>query len=268
MSSQPDYSLLDRPEILGAVFYPRQDWAPAPAGARDYMVPVEGDVSISCRFYPGPAAGPSVLYFHGNGEVACDYDGIAPLYNRLGIGLFVADFRGYGRSGGKPSFSAMSTDAHKILSFFRETVAAGDSSTRLFVMGRSLGAHAAVELASQQSEHLSGLIIESGAPNAARMAHRFGLSSDGLDALAQALSARIQSIALPALVIHGAEDTLIPVDAGVALHEELGSHEKELVIIPGAGHNDIMMVGAEQYFSAIEKFVFPDGGAVKERGGA
>ena len=105
MSSQPDYSLLDRPEILGAVFYPRQDWAPPPVAARDYMVPVEGDVSISCRFYPGPADGPSVLYFHGNGEVACDYDGIAPLYHRLGIGLVVAAFRRYGRTGRARGFS-------------------------------------------------------------------------------------------------------------------------------------------------------------------
>ena len=257
---QPDYSVLDRPEILQVVFYPRQDWTPPPAGASDYMVDVEPGTQVSCRYYPAPAGGPCMLYFHGNGEVACEHDSIAPLYNRLGIGLFVADFRGYGRSNGTPSFASMAADAHAIFEFFSETARSSDSSDRLFVMGRSLGSHPALELASQQHEHLSGLIVESGASGIARMASRFGLSPERVDKLADALSARIRSIELPALIIHGERDSLIPVSAGIELHQEIGSEDKRLVIIPGAEHNDIMMVGTDQYFSAIEDFVVPNQG--------
>ena len=194
--------------------------------------------------------------FHGNGEVACEHDSIAPLYNRLGIGLFVADYRGYGRSDGMPTFSSMAAGAHPILRFFLETAHSSGSSESLFVMGRSLGSHSAVELASQYPDQLSGLIVESGAPNAARMARRFGLASERIDELAEALSARIRSIMLPALIIHGDRDSLIPIEAGIALHQEIGSEKKRLVIIPGADHNDIMAVGAEQYFSEIKDFVF------------
>lgn len=255
MSLEPHYSVLDKPEILQMVFYPRRDWYPPPEGVIDHMVEVEQGISVSCRYYPVPANGPCILYFHGNGEVASDHDSIAPLYNRLGIGLFVADYRGYGRSDGSPSFSTMRSDAHAICRYFVEAVRPSGTERRLYIMGRSLGAHSAVELASQYQDEFSGLIVESGAPNAARMASRFGLSSPKMDELAKAVSARIQSIRLPALIIHGERDSLIPVDAGIALHEEIGSESKRLEIIPGADHNDIVLVGTEQYFSAIRDFV-------------
>lgn len=253
-----DYSILDRPEILGVVFYPRQDWTATPPNAHDYMVPVEPGVSVSCRYYPASAGSPCILYFHGNGEVASDYDGVAPLYNGIDVGLFVADFRGYGRSSGTPGFASMAADADAVLSFFQEAVQPPASSRRLFVMGRSLGTHSATELASQHPEDLDGLIVESGAPIAARLAGRLGSSAKGADELVRAVFAQIRSIELPALVMHGERDSLIPVDAGIELHRELGSKEKRLVIIPGAGHNDIMMVGAEQYLRAIKDFVFQD----------
>jgi uncharacterized protein len=256
LSHQPDYSILDRPEILQFIFYPRQEWTPPPASAIDYMVDVEPGLSVSCRFYPVWGDSPCILYFHGNGEVACDHDWIAPLYNRLGISLFVADYRGYGRSGGTPSFSSVAADAHPIFRFFLETARSSGSSRPLFVMGRSLGSHPAVELASCYPEHFSGLIVESGAPNPARLANRFGLSSERMDELAEAVSTRIRSIELPALIIHGERDSLIPVDEGKRLFEELGSRDKRLLIIPGADHNDMMLVGTGQYFSAIRDFVF------------
>jgi hypothetical protein len=151
----------------------------------------------------------------------------------------------------------MAADAHTIFKFFLETARSSDSSARLFVMGRSLGARSALELASQEPDQISGLIVESGASGVARMASRFGLSPR-VDKLADALSARIRSIELPALIIHGELDSLIPVSAGIELHQEIGSEDKRLVIIPGAEHNDIMMVGTEQYFSAIEDFVVPN----------
>ena len=49
-----------------------------------------------------PAA-PSILFFHGNGEIVADYDDLGPLYNRMGINFLAADYRGYGRSTGRPT---------------------------------------------------------------------------------------------------------------------------------------------------------------------
>ena len=256
MSHDADYSVLDRPEILHFIFYPRRDWTPPPPEASDFMVPVDAGVSISCRFYPAAAGSPSILYFHGNGEVVCDHDWIARLYNREGVSLFVADYRGYGRSGGTPSFASMTADAHAICGFFLETVRASGHGGSVFVMGRSLGSHSAVELAFHYPKDFRGLIVESGSSNMARLLELFGLSSEGLSRLGETISARLRFIKLPALVIHGEWDSLIPPDEAVTLYEQLGSQEKRLVIVPGADHNSVMAVGMEQYFAAVREFVF------------
>jgi len=95
---------------------------------------------------------PCILYFHGNGEVACEHDWLAQLYNTEGISLFVADYRGYGLSDGVPSFASVTADAHSICSFFLEKVRPSGNGVPLFVMGRSLGSHCAVELAYHYPE--------------------------------------------------------------------------------------------------------------------
>ena len=97
-----DFSVLDRPDISGSSFYPRSNWRPTSQGAEDHTIPVAEGVSLSCRFFPMGKEKPTILYFYGNGETAADYDGIAPLYNQIGVNFFVPDYRGYGRSGGSP----------------------------------------------------------------------------------------------------------------------------------------------------------------------
>lgn len=257
MTPDPDYSLLDRPEVLGFVFYPRKDWTAAPSGASDHLVPIEDGVSVSCRFYFASLDGPSLIFFHGNGEVACDYDAIAPMYQRLGLNLFVADYRGYGLSGGRPTFSRLISDSHAILRYFRDTLRAGRYSGGVLVMGRSLGSYPAVELASHYQDGLEGLIIESGFAGVGRLLGYLGLPLQlpGLGDLEEAHLAKVRSIRKPALVIHGEQDFLVPLREGKELYGALGSPDKRLVTIPGAGHNDIMLVGLEEYFSAIRDFV-------------
>ena len=104
-----------------------------------------------------------ILYFHGNGEIASDYDTIAPFYTRLGITLFVIDYRGYGLSDGSPS--GLRPDRGCLEAYTRapEMLAERGLETRpLFVMGRSLGSAAAIEIVFRAKEQVAGLIIESG----------------------------------------------------------------------------------------------------------
>ncbi|MBE0481661.1 MAG: alpha/beta fold hydrolase [Dehalococcoidia bacterium] len=256
MAHEIDFTFLDQPEILHFVFYPREDWTPPPFGARDYSVQVEVGTSISCRFYPSSEDSPSVLYFHGNGEVVYDYDGIAPLYNREGINLFVADYRGYGQSGGSPSFSTAVSDAHVIFDFFRDTLRLDAYRGPLFVMGRSLGSLPAVELACKRQEELNGLMVESGFASPGRFFRYAGFfDSPVIGEFEEATLERLRSITLPALIIHGEWDEIIPYEQAQFLYEKLGSEDKRLVTIPRAGHNDIMLVAMETYFSSVRDFV-------------
>ncbi len=257
MSNRPDYTLLDRPELLQFVFYPRRDFAEAPSNATDHSVPVEEGVSVSCRFYVHSQSSPSILYFHGNGEVVSDYNYIAPYYNQRGINLFVADYRGYGASGGRPTFTNTIGDAHIVFKSFVDILKGDRHSGDLFVMGRSLGSISAIELAFHYQKQIKGLIVESGFARVHRLMERLGfpaeLFSPGGGEVPNLAS--IRAIALPTLVIHGEQDSLIPPAEGRDLFDNAGTKDKRLVVIPGADHNDIMLLGLQQYFAAITEFV-------------
>ena len=252
-----DFSLLDRPEILSVMFYPRPDGTPPPPGASDLSVPVADDVAVHCRWYPLATAAPAVLFFHGNGEVVADYDGIAPVYHRFGMSLFAADYRGYGRSGGRPSFGGMLADALLVSDAIHRRLDDEGVTGGRFVMGRSLGGLSALEVAARRPERLRGLILES-ATAGARGWSRFARPGDdpsAWDALLEGQRAKLRSVTLPLLSIHGEWDELIPVQTALETHELVGSTEKALEIIPGAGHNDLLYRGIDRYFGALAAFV-------------
>ena len=221
---------------------------------------ITGDdgVQLSARFFPVGQANPTVLFFYGNGETAAGYDNIAPLYNQIGVNFFVVDYRGYGASGGSPAFSVMLADAVKVLDSLRDMLAGSDFTGPLYVMGRSMGRHSAFELAVEAADRIDGVIIESGRPNLARFT--IGLNEEEARAMEDAYHAKAHSINIPALVIHGEQDELAPVQDAVAMHDKMQTPDKHLLVIPGAGHNDLMFVGLRQYFEAIRRFVVQYGG--------
>lgn len=251
-----DYSLLDRAGVAQMIFHPRPDPGPPPPGASDHAIEVEPGVAIAARFYSASEGHPTVLYFHGNGEVMGDHDGIAHFYHEIGLNLLVAEFRGYGKSDGSPSVAALVTDSLDMVEYATVLLAEGGYDPRMFVMGRSLGSQPALEVAARGSKHVRGLIIESGAASIRRLIDRFGFSGDsGAALLADKHEAKIRSVRLPALLIHGETDDLVPLDQAAELYDLLEGTRRELVVIPGAGHNDILWVGRRQYFEAIQSFV-------------
>lgn len=252
-----DFSLLDRPDIAAVMFYPRHGGTPLPPGAVDLMAPVAAGVAVHVRLHlPLPEA-PTVLFFHGNGEVVADYDDIAPVFAHFGMNLVVADYRGYGISDGSPSFTAMLADAHAVKdAAFARLDAEGYTGPR-FLMGRSLGALSATELAATDAGGLLGLILESGAAGIRGWSRfvRPGEDSAAWEALAAAQRERLRAITLPLLTIHGAWDELIPLDTALEVQQAVGSSEKDLLVIDRAGHNDLMSVGLPRYFSTLAAFV-------------
>jgi len=251
-----DYSALDRPEILAFVFYPRNDFTGTPPGAHDYRISVDEDVSISCRLHVFEADSPSVLYFHGNGEVVSDYDDIAPMYAGTGLNLFVADYRGYGASQGRPTLSNTIADAGVVFEAFAGILQREGYCTDIFVMGRSLGSLSAVEVAYRHQDRVKGLIIESGFAAFSSLLSHLGIPPGvvGVDDPEAPNLAGVRAIEVPTLVIHGEHDQLIPVSEGEALFRGSAAADKKLLIITGADHNDIMWTGREEYFRAIREF--------------
>jgi pimeloyl-ACP methyl ester carboxylesterase len=252
--------LLDRPEVLRVLFHPRREseWHQTPPGVRPVAFEVQEDVQIGARLHGAGPDAPLILFFHGNGEIAADYDGLAPEYNRLGISLLVVDYRGYGASGGTPTGSHLLADAVAVWDRLSALlVEQGFMPTRLYVMGRSLGSAAAIEVAQRAGEQLAGLIIESGFADTFALLARLGLGVQGANEADDGFdnAAKMGRIGIPTLVIHGHDDFLIPAADGQALHAGSAAADKRLVLIPGAGHNDLMWVGRVTYFEAIRAFV-------------
>jgi pimeloyl-ACP methyl ester carboxylesterase len=157
-----DYTRIDQSPLLYYLFYPRKIFTAPPLGTFDFFVPVEGDISVSCRFYAGNNSWPWILFFHGNGEVISDYDSIFPFYHHRGLNLIVTDYRGYGASGGMPNLTNLINDAHTIFKAIQKELPVRKFKEDLWVMGRSLGSISALELAYHYPESIKGLIIESG----------------------------------------------------------------------------------------------------------
>ena len=68
---------------------------------------------------------------------------------------------------------------------------------------------------------------------------------------------KVLSIKMPVLVIHGQMDDLAPLRDAVGMYQGFVSSDKHQLIIPGAGHNDLMHIGINEYFAAIHQFVSP-----------
>ena len=124
----------------------------------------------------------------------------------------------------------------------------------IYVMGRSLGRHSAFEIASKENPGVSGVIIESGRPSLGQFT--YGLPPEQAQELEDAYRAKAASIAIPALVIHGEVDQLAPLEHAEAMFQSFASEDKKMLMVPGAGHNDLLFKGLDAYFTAIWDFIF------------
>jgi alpha-beta hydrolase superfamily lysophospholipase len=258
---QKAYTVLDRPEVTSVLFYPRRDVGmPRLAqGAFPVRIPVADDIQVGGKIFAAGDGAPVILYFHGNGEIASDYDTIAPFYTRLGITLFVVDYRGYGLSEGKPSATSLIEDAWATFGRMRAVMSEqGLGLGEVYVMGRSLGSAAALEIVDRAGgDGIAGLIIESGFAYTFALIERLGFlqvedafeHKDGFGNLDKIARARLRT-----LIIHGERDWIIPISDAHALYASAAAANKKLVRIPGAGHNDLMLVGRQTYFEAIAAF--------------
>jgi hypothetical protein len=257
--SGADYSMLDVPEVLGILFYPRPDFGSAEGSGQavDLMIPVGERVEIGARFHPVGLQAANLLFFHGNGEIVADYDDMAPLYNGLGINFLPVDYRGYGRSSGRPTVTSMMRDAHAIYEYVRTWLPAQGYAGPFVVMGRSLGSASALELAGSYADEIDGLIIESGFASFKPLLELIGASvrAGGAGSGPPQSMDKIAAYTGPTLVIHAQFDHIIPFESGQALYEAAGSTDKTFLMIPGADHNDLFFQGMRPYLAAVKDLV-------------
>ncbi len=250
---------LDGPEVSHYLFYPRASWQSPVSGdgVRDVMIPVAPDVSIGARYHIFDKQGPSILFFHGNGEIVEDYEDIAFLYSRLNLNFLPVDYRGYGHSTGQPSVSAMLRDSHVVFEYTKKWLSLNGCTGPFIVMGRSLGSASALELAESFSDSIDGLIIESGFAHSQTILNLVGVDMKRAGITESEAFRHIEKIGRfekPTLVIHAEFDNILPLSDGEDLYRASGAPQKRFLMIPGADHNSIFMVGISEYLKAIHEF--------------
>lgn len=250
---------MDSPQVQRILFHPRTTQpTPLPPDSEDIALPVAPDVTIGCRLFVAGKDKPTILFFHGNGEIVADYDEIGPEYVRYGLNVLVTDYRGYGWSDGTPTFSNLLADSHVVYKEFRKILVEREYRQALFIMGRSLGSASAIEVAQAYQDEISGLIIESGFAETLPLAKTLGADISEIDITEEETfhnAGKIVKITKPTFLLHGQKDVLIPLWQAEKLHAESGARVKELQVVPGADHNSLISVGGKYYFMAIQQFI-------------
>ncbi|HEU4406516.1 MAG TPA: alpha/beta fold hydrolase [Polyangiaceae bacterium] len=245
-------SLFDGEDFNRALFFPRREHTPPPPGARDLFVDVEG-ARLHVRLHDGARLPALTLFFHGNGEVVADYDGLAGRYaSSAASALAVVDYRGYGLSSGRPTLRRVIEDARPVL----DAVRAAAGGRPLVVMGRSLGGACAAELCQHEHADVAGYVFESAAADLGGLVRRRGLATPAeLSADERATFdplPKLARCARPALVLHGEDDRLIDAAEAAQSFDALAGCPRTLALVPGRGHNDLSVHPA--YWQALTDF--------------
>ena len=148
--------------LIGSMLYhptPGMDLDPARLGieASETWLDTEDGVRIHAFFLEAPGADRALLYLHGNAGNASHRLPLAELLRRLGTSVLLLDYRGYGKSGGRPNEAGLYADARAALAHLVEVRRLPEA--RIVVFGSSLGGPVAVELA--RGRGLAGVILES-----------------------------------------------------------------------------------------------------------
>jgi hypothetical protein len=238
------------------IFVPDRSEGPKPdrfgLDYRDLTLSTPDGVRINAwRVFPSQADPLArMLFLHGNSGNLTEFtDKISGLV-RLGLDVLAVDYRGFGRSEGKPTEAGVYLDAE---AGYRYWLDEGARPEELVLFGYSLGGAAAVELARRRPA--AGLIVESSFTSIKDMARRlYPLAPrfflpDMLDSLS-----KVPDLTLPALFIHGDRDETVPFGQGRRLYESYGG-PKEWLPVAGAGHTDVETVGGPEYRRRLTDFI-------------
>lgn len=217
-------------------------WLETPAGPVEAWFVAAPDASAAS---PGPA----VIFAHGNGEVIDDWPDLLEGYRDLGISVLLPEYRGYGRSAGRPSQQAIVADFVQ----WYDTLAARDDvdDQRIIFHGRSLGGGVVAALAEHRKP--AALILQSSFTSTGAMATRMLvpriLMRDPYDVLAV-----VRDFKGPVLVMHGKFDEIVPLAHG----QELAAAAADgTIVLYDVDHN--VLPPMDVYWPAIEAFLRESG---------
>ena len=199
---------------------------------------------------------PTMLYFYGNGMCMAGCEVEFQQFRRRGFNVMVADYLGYGMSGGKPSEAGVYATADVCFDHLKQR--ADVDATKIVPVGWSLGGGAAFHLAAMHNEVPCVVTISAFTsvdamarklfpylPTGMMLKHHFDNES------------KIRNFGKPVFLAHGTRDGIIPFEMSnklAAAARAAGSTVVKYDVVDG-DHNDIFEVGGAGLLDAIEQFV-------------
>jgi fermentation-respiration switch protein FrsA (DUF1100 family) len=229
--------------------YPDGDWdGQRGAGAEDVWLRSKDGVKLNAWWFPKPVAGYATLFLHGNaGNVTHRVDHAASV-KEAGSAILVLDYRGYGRSEGRPTEQGLYQDADAA---YDELIRRGYPPSRIILHGESLGTAVATELASRRQ--CAALVLESPLASLSRMATQVVPVLGPILAHGFNTERRIREVRVPLLIIHGDADEIVPFSQGRSVFEQ-ANQPKAFWQVRGARHNDLLYVAGADYLKRLREF--------------
>ena len=178
-----------------------------------------------------------ILYFHGNAEnVALILPVLRNIRDQLDATVLAVDYRGYGKSSGKPNESGLCADGIAAFEFFQKEC--GIEGSEIVVFGRSLGGGVAVHVASERS--IKALVLQSTFDSMVDVAAKKipwlpvrWLMRNRFESIRHA-----EKIECPLVQFHGTTDEIVPLEHGYQLFESIDVSNKKFHKLENTGHND------------------------------
>ncbi|MDQ2077578.1 alpha/beta hydrolase [Marinimicrobium sp. ABcell2] len=236
------------------VHFPSRDLVGSPAdrglGYEEVTITTRDDQELHSWFIPAPEAQGVLLFLHGNaGNISHRLESLE-IFHQLGMSVLIIDYRGYGKSTGRPSEEGLKLDAEAGLHYLVEE--RGYESEQVVAFGRSLGAALSAELASRHS--LAGVILESAftsLPDIGSDLYPF-LPVRLLLRYEYDTKAALVQASEPVLVIHSEGDEIIPYSHGRALYD--AAPEPRYFLTIQGDHNTGFLRSRDTYMAGLRDF--------------
>lgn len=208
------------------------------------------NLKINAWYIPSDKARFTLLFCHGNAGNIMDRLDKIQLLHRIGMNIFIFDYRGFGKSEGEPREQGLYLDAQAAYDYLIKKLEVDPVGIILY--GESLGSTVAIDLA--RTKQVGGVIIEGGFSSGKDMGARMYpflpgfIFSNIFDSIS-----KIRDVRAPLLFIHGREDQIVPLNLAYKLYQRANA-PKEFVELPG-DHNTFFLDSWQKITSSISAFI-------------
>lgn len=246
------FMYLQQPSMI---FFPSATLVQTPAEwgleYEEVFLDTEDGVRLHGWYIPHHGSKQTLLFFHGNGGNISHRGASVEIFHRLGLNVFIFDYRGYGRSRGKPDENGLYEDARAA---WRHLVdERGFDQENIILFGRSLGGAVAAGLAAEIQP--GGLILESTFSSARDVAHAVFPILSRLIVLRFDFNTavHVSRVACPVLVLHSPDDEIIPLRLGQKVFQ--AANEPKSFVKMRGDHNNGFVMSQPDYERALGAFV-------------